>query len=182
MPQWPQGLLVLGDAYCIYDPIFGQGMTVAAISVEILEACLREQRAEKRPDWEHGVLRRIKEAIEPAFWLNCTADLRWEGVEYEGADSSKRNAFSREYMELFLRYAVSKPDWKFYGLYWAVNTLAVSPRNIFNPETAVQVLTASDEGRKLLSGLTADNGQPVETILEEILPRFPESPFELVRP
>lgn len=127
MPKWPQGLLVLGDAYCIYDPIFGQGMTVAAISVEILEACLREQRAEKRPDWEKGVLHRIKEAIEPAFWLNCTADLRWEGVEYHGTDSSKRNAFSREYMELFLRYAVSKPDWKFYGLYWAVNTLAVSP-------------------------------------------------------
>ncbi|MGG4047380.1 FAD-dependent oxidoreductase [Paenibacillus favisporus] len=182
MPQWPQGLLVLGDAYCIYDPIFGQGMTVAAISVEILEACLREQRAEERPDWERGVLRRIKEAIEPAFWLNCTADLRWEGVEYHGTDSSKRNAFSREYMELFLRYAVSKPDWKFYGLYWAVNTLSVSPRNIFNPETAVQVLTDSEEGRELLSSLTADNSQPVETILEEMLPRFPESAFELVRP
>ncbi|WP_026677888.1 FAD-dependent oxidoreductase [Fictibacillus gelatini] len=179
MSRWPSGLLVLGDAYCIYDPIFGQGMTVAAISAEILEACLVERGFDFQPDWEHGVLRKIKEAIEPAFWLNCTADLQWEGVEYEGSDTRAGNAFSREYMELYLKHAITKPDWKLYGLYWAVNTLSVSPRHIFNPQTAVQVLSASTEGKRLLSGLTAKDRRSVETILDEWLPRFSETPFNL---
>ncbi|MFC0216264.1 FAD-dependent oxidoreductase [Paenibacillus chartarius] len=178
MSHWPAGLLVLGDSYCIYDPIFGQGMTAAAMAVEKLEVCLLERRDKFLPEWEHGVLRRIKEAIEPAFWLNCTADLRWEGVEYEGSDSSSGNNFSRDYMELLLKQAISKPDWQLYGLYWAVNTLSLSPRHILNPETAVQVLSASDEGMRLLSELKANDERPVKVILEELLPRFSESPFE----
>jgi 2-polyprenyl-6-methoxyphenol hydroxylase-like FAD-dependent oxidoreductase len=178
MPHWPAGLLVLGDAYCIYDPIFGQGMTVAAMATEILETCLLERSARVRPEWEKGVLRRIKEAIEPAFWLNCTADLRWEGVEYEGSDSSAGNAFSREYMELCLKQATSKPDWQLYGLYWAVNTLSLSPRHLFNPQTAVQVLSATEEGKRLLAELQEKDDRSVEAILDERLPRFSETPFE----
>ncbi|MBD2868597.1 FAD-dependent oxidoreductase [Paenibacillus arenilitoris] len=178
MSRWPAGLLALGDAYCIFDPIFGQGMTMAAIEAEILEACLRERCGSAGPDWERGVLRRIKEAIEPAFWLNCTADLRWEGVEYEGSDSRAGDAFSREYMELFFKHAVSKPDWESYGLYWAVNTMSVSPRHILNPQTATRVLSASDEGKRLLASLSTADGRPIETILEELLPRFSEAPFE----
>ncbi|MBP1081353.1 MULTISPECIES: FAD-dependent oxidoreductase [Bacillus] len=44
MERWPSGLLVLGDAFCIFDPIFGQGMTVAAMEAELLEICLQEQK------------------------------------------------------------------------------------------------------------------------------------------
>lgn len=181
MSIWPAGLLVLGDAYCIYDPIFGQGMTVAAIAAEILETSMLELHGDFRLDWEHLVLRRIKEAIDPAFWLNCTADLRWEGVEYEGSDSRTGNAFSREYMELYLKHAISKPDWQLYGLYWAVNTLSVSPSHIFNPQMAVQVLSASDEGKRLLAELKKEDGRPVEAVLDELLPQFSERPFELAK-
>jgi 2-polyprenyl-6-methoxyphenol hydroxylase-like FAD-dependent oxidoreductase len=39
----PEGLLVLGDAACAFNPVFAQGMTMAAIGAMVLDRCLRER-------------------------------------------------------------------------------------------------------------------------------------------
>ncbi len=44
MARWPSGLMVLGDAACTFNPIYGQGMTVCAESVLLLADVLREQQ------------------------------------------------------------------------------------------------------------------------------------------
>lgn len=41
MRRTPDGLVVFGDAVCSFNPIYGQGMTIAAIEATVLRECLR---------------------------------------------------------------------------------------------------------------------------------------------
>ena len=43
--RWPEGLVALGDAVCALNPVYGQGMTTAALGAEVLDRCLRRSRA-----------------------------------------------------------------------------------------------------------------------------------------
>jgi 2-polyprenyl-6-methoxyphenol hydroxylase-like FAD-dependent oxidoreductase len=69
VPRWPAGFLILGDAACAFNPVYGQGMTVCAEEALVLDHCLRDRRPE-RPEWGDGPAQRFQRDLagthEPA--------------------------------------------------------------------------------------------------------------------
>ncbi|WP_131536360.1 FAD-dependent oxidoreductase [Mycolicibacterium aromaticivorans] len=55
MKRWPTGLLAIGDAICSLNPIYAQGMTVAAMEAELLQQCLRQGSGALPPCSGHGI-------------------------------------------------------------------------------------------------------------------------------
>jgi 2-polyprenyl-6-methoxyphenol hydroxylase-like FAD-dependent oxidoreductase len=58
LAELPAGIVALGDAVASFNPVFGQGMTVAALEAEWLDACLKKgdpATAEFAKDYYDGV-------------------------------------------------------------------------------------------------------------------------------
>lgn len=171
MNRWPSGLLVLGDALCNFDPIYGQGMTMAAVEVEVLETCMQDQQANPQSNFERSVLHRFQEVIEPIWWLNCVADLNRPGVEYEG-QPLKGVSFAQKYFDLYIKHATTESDFNLFSLFWAVNSILFSPSRIINPQMMENILNGSNEGKKWLEELTGEKGKELENVISENIPAF----------
>lgn len=97
LTRWPDRFVVLGDAFCGFNPIYGQGMTVSALSALALGEEI--QRAGGNLD---GVGQRCLakfSAITDGAWLLATsADLEWPGTEGERKGDGLANRFASWYI------------------------------------------------------------------------------------
>lgn len=134
LPQFPEGFLVAGDALCNFNPIYGQGMSVAAIEAETLAACLDAGQERIGP--------RFFEASRPAI------DLAWEMAA--GADAAHdeidvpRPPPARlvdRYLQRLTRVAGQDPEVA--AAFMRVIALVAHPRTLLQPGIAWRVLVGS---------------------------------------
>ena len=80
MQRFPEGLVVLGDALCSFNPIYGQGMTTGALGVRLLDDSLNEQRrldgSGTLAGFSHRFQRKIATVIDSPWLLTTTEDFR----------------------------------------------------------------------------------------------------------
>ncbi|MDQ7810291.1 FAD-binding monooxygenase [Amycolatopsis sp. A133] len=73
----PAGLLVLGDAACSFNPIYAQGMTVAALGAEVLG----RHTGPGREPWPKAFFRDLAKVNDAPWALAAGGDLGFPGAE-----------------------------------------------------------------------------------------------------
>ncbi|MFE0648570.1 FAD-dependent oxidoreductase [Streptomyces sp. NPDC059534] len=138
---WPDGLVAVGDAVCVFNPVYGQGLTVAAMEAELLHGMLARRRtAGRAPDGvARDFQRRVGRLVLAPWTLSTNADLMW--------DPRQRAAgarFSHWYNSRLFRVAVKDPA--VWSRFVRVVNMTASPAVLFHPAVAAKVLATAWSG------------------------------------
>jgi pimeloyl-ACP methyl ester carboxylesterase/2-polyprenyl-6-methoxyphenol hydroxylase-like FAD-dependent oxidoreductase len=130
LPGWPQGFVVLGDAACCFNPVYGQGMTVAATEALVLRGWLKDGLS------AHDFQQRLAKAIANP-WLLATG----EDFRYPTTEGGRPNVATR----LMHRYldrvnATSTTDPVVARAFNNVVQMVAQPTLLFHPEVVVRTL------------------------------------------
>lgn len=71
LPEFPAGLLVIGDAVCSFNPVYGQGMTSAALQARVLQRVLADAG---RDGLSRAYFRAVARQIAPIWQANRLND------------------------------------------------------------------------------------------------------------
>ena len=130
--SWPAGLLVVGDAACAFNPVFGQGITVAA-----------QQAGKLRDAWGDADLQRRLDRVADFCWSVATAeDLRQPTSA--GTQTAAQKVAAAYSMQL-ARLATAGDE----RAYWTaaqVYHLMIEPRALLSPALAASVARAGVRG------------------------------------
>jgi 2-polyprenyl-6-methoxyphenol hydroxylase-like FAD-dependent oxidoreductase len=137
MRHLPAGFLVVGDAACSFNPVYGQGMTVAALEAEALAATMAALEARGQgPEALPGTFfRSAAEVIDNAWRLAVGEDFRFPGVT--GARPLGTRLANR-YAGLLHEAATA--DERVYRAFLDVMNLTRPPATLFRPDVAWRVL------------------------------------------
>jgi 2-polyprenyl-6-methoxyphenol hydroxylase-like FAD-dependent oxidoreductase len=139
MARRPERFVVLGDAVCAFNPIYGQGMTTAAIAAETLDTCLQAQRGQHPAGNLDGLARRFQRRlarrnVEP-WMLSTGEDLRFPTTT--GMNVSPAMRLLHRYLDWLLPVAIH--DLRIAETYLQVFGMLERPAALFAP----RILTAA---------------------------------------
>jgi 2-polyprenyl-6-methoxyphenol hydroxylase-like FAD-dependent oxidoreductase len=123
LASFPERLLVMGDAVCSFNPVYGQGMTVAAMEAAALAVHLG--RGGARP---LAFFREIAPAIDVSWDISAGADLGFPGVEGKRTMQVK---MGNAYMAKL--HAAAQADGRFTQAFFRVAGLVDPPTALMRP-------------------------------------------------
>lgn len=88
LPRFPQGYLVLGDAVCSFNPVYGQGMTSSILQAAALDELLKERGGDTR-NFAKPYFQRIANVIDTPWQTAVGEDFRFPettGKKQPGTD------------------------------------------------------------------------------------------------
>ena len=156
MRRLPVGLLVFGDAICSFNPIYGQGMTVAAIEALVLRECLRRGDRELSRRFFRASAKKIRIA-----WQTATgSDLALPEVEGSVPLSMR---LSNAYLDRVMSAAESDPTVTLQ--FMRVMGMIDSPARLLLPSFIFRVLRTGRRRYRSAQSLSATHGEPAAAIV-----------------
>jgi len=151
MDRFPDGLLVTGDAVCCFNPVYAQGMTVAALGALTMRQHLHTGAAPQPLEYFRDLARDV---VDAPWEMTNTVDLSFPGVE------GKRTAqvrVAQKYLSLVQTAATR--DGAVAAAYMRAAGLVEKPDSLMRPKLMLRVLWKSlgrsRRGPSLPSGRTA---------------------------
>jgi len=97
LERWPERYVVLGDAFCGFNPIYGQGMSVAAMAAVAL-AYQVKQSGGNLDGVAQSTLHEISRITQGAWLLATSADLEFPGTQGGTIRNGPLEHFGRWYI------------------------------------------------------------------------------------
>ena len=129
--SFPDGLLVLGDAVCAFNPIYGQGMTVAALQADALRRLL----SRGRPLAWRRYFRAVADVIDVPWQIATGTDLAFPGVP--GRRTAKIRLVNAYLPRL---HAAAATDHTLAAAFVRVTGLLDRPEGLLRPDRVLRVL------------------------------------------
>jgi 2-polyprenyl-6-methoxyphenol hydroxylase-like FAD-dependent oxidoreductase len=134
----PDGFVVVGDAACAFNPVYGQGMSAAALTAEALDRCLADHLA------RHGVVAGVSAVAQRAVaranagaWMVATGgDLRYP--ETRGGRVGAPDRLIRRYLDRVVATAAVDPVVN--AAFFDVVGLLAQPMSLMRPALMARVL------------------------------------------
>jgi 2-polyprenyl-6-methoxyphenol hydroxylase-like FAD-dependent oxidoreductase len=108
----PEGFVAVGDSACAFNPVYGQGMTIAALGALTMKQCLDEQPRLRPNGSLQGFAQRFQKRlakVNKAPWLMATGeDYRYD--ETVGGSCGVMTRFMHWYMDRVLRLATREVE------------------------------------------------------------------------
>jgi 2-polyprenyl-6-methoxyphenol hydroxylase-like FAD-dependent oxidoreductase len=137
--QAPDGFVVAGDAACAFNPVYGQGMSTAALTAEALERGVRDHLRRSPGDLASVSSRLQREVARTSAgpWMVATGeDMRWPGTE--GGTPSLADRVVRRYLDRVVAAAATDPVTN--EAFFDVVGLLAEPTSLMRPALALRVL------------------------------------------
>ena len=131
LTQFPDGLLVLGDAVSSFNPIYGQGITVAALEALALRRHL-ERGIQPQP---HRFFADLARVVDVPWDIAAGGDLVFPGVP--GRRTLKARLISAYLARL---HAAAAHDATLASAFVRVIGMVAPPRSLLGPSVALRVL------------------------------------------
>lgn len=136
--DWPDRLLAVGDAVCVFNPVYGQGLTVAAMEADLLGGMLARRRAAGRAldGAAREFQRRVGRLVLTPWTLSTNSDLMWNPRRQPAGAR-----FAHWYNGRLFRVAVK--DAAVWSRFVRVVNMTASPAVLFHPAVAAKVLATA---------------------------------------
>jgi 2-polyprenyl-6-methoxyphenol hydroxylase-like FAD-dependent oxidoreductase len=134
----PDRLIIVGDAACAFNPVYGQGMSVAALTAESLDHCLGRHLARRGTfaGATPAAQRAVAKANAGAWTVSTGEDMRYPGTT--GARGGAADRIARRYFDRLVRVAAVDPVAN--AALVDVITMVAEPTSLFRPALVARVL------------------------------------------